>query len=52
MVEKHLPNRPLLGIGFSLGANILTNVSYNLEWWIGPTFNSSSILARRVQHAC
>jgi predicted alpha/beta-fold hydrolase len=51
-LRSTFPNRPLFGIGFSLGANILTNVSYSLEWWIGPTFNSSSILARRVQHAC
>jgi alpha/beta superfamily hydrolase len=51
-LRSTFPNRPLFGIGFSLGASILTNVSYDLEWWIGPTFNSSSILARRAQHAC
>jgi uncharacterized protein len=30
------PNRPLFGIGFSLGANILTNVSFHFKisvWW-------------------
>lgn len=29
-LRKTYPNRPLFGIGFSLGANILTNVSHNL----------------------
>lgn len=28
-LRKRFPNRPLFGIGFSLGANILTNVSEN-----------------------
>lgn len=27
-LRKMYPNRPLFGIGFSLGANILTNVSH------------------------
>jgi predicted alpha/beta-fold hydrolase len=26
-LKKTFPNRPLFGLGFSLGANILTNVS-------------------------
>jgi predicted alpha/beta-fold hydrolase len=51
-LRSTFPNRPLFGIGFSLGANILTNVSLSLKRWIGPTVNSSSILARRAQHAC
>lgn len=29
-LQKTLPNRPLFGIGFSLGANILTNVSSHM----------------------
>ena len=27
-LRKRFPNRPLFGVGFSLGANILTNVSF------------------------
>jgi len=30
-LRQTFPNRPLFGIGFSLGANILTNVSSNLQ---------------------
>lgn len=30
-LRKKFPNRPLFGIGFSLGANILTNVSLSAE---------------------
>ena len=29
-LKRTFPNRPLYGIGFSLGANILTNVSFEL----------------------
>jgi uncharacterized protein len=33
-LRKNFPNRPLYGIGFSLGANILTNVcDYKIYYW-------------------
>lgn len=31
-LRETFPNRPLFGIGFSLGANILTNVRINGDW--------------------
>jgi len=30
-LKKTFPNRPLFGIGFSLGANIMTNVRIHLS---------------------
>lgn len=40
-LRKIFPNRPLFGIGFSLGANILTNVRIELRRVIGENMNSS-----------
>ena len=37
-LRKTYPNRPLFGIGFSLGANILANVSVHYSFSIGRSF--------------
>lgn len=43
-LRKTFPNRPLYGIGFSLGANIITNVS---TWWVS---NMEMLLLIRLVH--
>lgn len=48
-LRKTFPNRPLFGAGFSLGANILTNVS-EVEFQCSQILISYSILARKDQH--
>ena len=58
-LRKTFPNRPLFGIGFSLGANILTNVSFFLFFSFlfflpfasGFLAHFSSISERKVMHA-
>ncbi len=49
-LRKTFPNRPLFGIGFSLGANILTNVSMNR--WSSLCANSYSISAKKAATVC
>lgn len=51
-LRKTFPNRPLYGIGFSLGANILTNVRSMLSFWIGYVLIRNSISERRAHHVC
>ena len=50
-LRKTFPNRPLYGIGFSLGANILTNVSQSLCIH-GEYADQSSISARKAHRVC
>lgn len=48
-LRKTFPNRPLFGIGFSLGANILTNVSLLTFFAFPPCFffiSASTLLTR------
>jgi predicted alpha/beta-fold hydrolase len=40
--KRTFPNRPLFGLGFSLGANIITNVSTNIIPYV-PTISNSSV---------
>lgn len=40
-LRKTFPNRPLFGIGFSLGANILTNVRIKMRRVVGENMNLS-----------
>jgi predicted alpha/beta-fold hydrolase len=50
-LQKQFPNRPLFGIGFSLGANILTNVRIPTSGMIrGAILIGNSTLARKAQN--
>lgn len=40
--KRTFPNRPLFGLGFSLGANIITNVSTNIIPYV-PTISNSFV---------
>jgi len=46
-LRKTFPNRPLFGIGFSLGANILTNVSRGVQILESPRLTSHSTSEKR-----
>jgi hypothetical protein len=54
-LQKQFPNRPLYGIGFSLGANILTNVrmlyAMRMLMITDSILIDSSILGKKVQTA-
>ena|SRR2546423_3024525 len=54
-LRKQFPNRPVFGIGFSLGANILTNVcmlhAQRISQIIETFLIDASILAKKAQNA-
>lgn len=59
-LKEKYPRRPLFGVGFSLGANILVNVGFNSrrKWIASQEISCSfqeliyfSILAKKVNHA-
>jgi predicted alpha/beta-fold hydrolase len=50
-LRQKFPNRPLFGIGFSLGANILTNVSLPILSWFPHADSTSSISGKKGLHA-
>ena len=49
--RKTWPKRPLFGIGFSLGANILTNVRMRNEKLVSITLTSSSVPSTSLKKA-
>lgn len=50
-LRKTFPNRPLFGIGFSLGANILTNVSWSSRVCLPILLIRYSMLAKKARNA-
>lgn len=49
-LRKTFPNRPLYGVGFSLGANILTNVSQRSRYFLD--LNADFQIVHRRRRAC